>query len=224
MRSQLQDRGQVWGAPGRGDSKYKELEWGRELNLLEVVKRAPHSPSAFSRLLRPLVSSVTAAPGLSLASLPPGWGSPSGVLPAPPPCVGCGLLWLPGDREDHPAKAGRGQNLLPPQKPVSSSRPSMNPKEPTAMSTETLSVPSRNRTVTRHCTQIQRLRNSTMTPAEAQLPRGVHPSLPFLPPSPASSFPPSFSLTVSVSLSHSHPILCAVRKRGSDNRKSGGTS
>lgn len=60
--------------------------------------------------------------------------------------------------------------------------------------------------MTRHCTQIQRPRNSTRTPAEAQLPRGVCPPFPFLssplPPSPTSSVPPSLSLAVSVSYTY----------------------
>lgn len=81
--------------------------------------------------------------------------------------------------------------------------------------------------MTRHCTQIQRPRNSTRTPAEAQLPRGVCPPFPFLssplPPSPTSSVPPSLSLAVSVSYTYTL-YSRAIRKRGSDNRKSGGTS
>lgn len=64
--------------------------------------------------------------------------------------------------------------------------------------------------MTRHCTQIQRPRNSTRTPAEAQLPRGPtppspFPSLPFSPSSLPHFLCPSLPLSGCLCLSHSHP-------------------
>lgn len=112
---EFQGRGAMMGGapiPGRGDNKHKELEWGRELDHLRV-RRAPHSSGVPSRSSCPLVSSSSAAPGQSLASLHIHWA----LLLGGPPCSPS-MCGLPKDRDDHPAKADRRQNLPPVQQPV----------------------------------------------------------------------------------------------------------
>lgn len=89
----------------------------------EVVRRAPHTSDTFLQLLCSLASSVS-APGLDLASLPTGWGPSSGRSSLR------GVSLAAWDREDHPARAGKGQDLPLQQCPVSSTRPLMHPKKP----------------------------------------------------------------------------------------------
>lgn len=87
-------------------------------SLLRHFLQAPVSPCC-------LCQSTRTQSGFSACRLGPSvWE----VFPAAPPCVR--FPWLPGDRKDHPDKAGKGQNLPLPHHPVSPTRPSMPPKEP----------------------------------------------------------------------------------------------
>lgn len=170
----------------------------------EVVRRASHPPQVSPEGSHvPLF--VSAALGLSLAFLPT---SQTLLLGGPPHSPS--LCGLPRVRDDHPAKAGKGQNLPPLQQPVSSTRPLMNPKESIAMSAETHSVPRRSRG--QQPDAVLYSDPETEEQCEDRWQRHGSPEV-SSPPSPLPPFLP-------VSVSHT---LCS-QEESSDNRKSGGTS